>query len=106
MKKIAFIASVLVLATLSVMAQTQTPRTNARQKAQRARIAEGRADGEVTKGEAVALNKQQRHIRRSERRAKADGEVTPQEKAKLQRKQNRASRNIRRAKTNDIDKKD
>jgi hypothetical protein len=52
------------------------------------------------------LNKQQRHIRRSERRAKADGDVTVREKARLERKQDRASRNVRRAKNNDIEKKD
>lgn len=107
MKTIALLASTLLLVTtMSVVAQTQTPRTNVRQKAQRARIAEGRADGDLTKREAAGLNMEQRHIRRSERRAKADGEVTPREKMRLERKQNRASRHIRRAKHNDLEKKD
>jgi len=92
----------MLMATTS-FAQT---RTDKRQRSQRVRIHEGRADGEVTNGEAVLLNKQQRHIRRSERRAKADGEVTVREKARLERKQDRASRNVRRAKHNDIEKKD
>lgn len=97
---------VLILTATIVVAQSQTPRSDKRQKAQRVRIAEGRQDGEVTRGEAAVLNKQQRHIRRTERRAKADGEVTVQEKRKIERKQNRASRNIRRAKTNDLEKND
>lgn len=83
--------------------QDATPRTDARQHAQRARIADGVRDGEVTRGEAVGLRAEQRHIRRSERRVKADGEVTPQESRRLQRKQNRASRHIRRAKHNELD---
>lgn len=84
--------------------QTQTPRADVRQKAQRARIAQGRASGELTPGEAAVLNRQQRHIRRVERRAKADGEVSPAEKARIERKQNRASRNIRRSKSNNLDR--
>jgi hypothetical protein len=105
MKKLsAIIAVFMVMAVLTVNAQSQTPRADVRQKSQRARIAEGRASGELTPGEAALLNKQQRHIRRVERRAKADGQVTPAEKARLERKQNRASRNIRRAKHNAIDR--
>lgn len=90
--------------TISALAQDRTPRVNGRQKAQRGRIAEGRGSGEVTNGEAALLNKQQRHIRRSERRAKADGDVTVRERRRLERQQDRASKNIRRAKNNDIDK--
>jgi hypothetical protein len=107
MKKIHIVlTAALFLVTVSVMAQTATPRADKRQKAQRVRIADGRQDGDLTNGEAALLNKEQRHIRRSERRAKADGEVSVREKARLERKQNRASRHVRRAKTNDLDKKD
>jgi hypothetical protein len=95
---------VMVGTVTTVLAQTATPRTNARQASQRARIAEGRQSGELTNKEAAALNAQQRHIRRAERRAKADGEVTVAERARLERKQDRASRNIRRAKNNAADK--
>lgn len=74
-----------------------------RQRAQRARIADGRMDGEVTKKEAAVLNAEQRHIRRAERRAKSDGDVTRNEKRRLERKQIRANRHIKRAKHNGID---
>ena len=91
--------------SIGSFAQTSTPRADVRQGAQRARIHEGRVDGEVTHGEARRLNKEQRHIRRTERRMKADGEVTAQEKARLNHKQNRANRHIRRAKHNEIEAK-
>ncbi|MFZ1808737.1 MAG: hypothetical protein WAU36_16015 [Cyclobacteriaceae bacterium] len=84
-------------------AQEETKRADVRQHAQRARIADGRINGEVTKREAAALNIEQRHIRRAERRAKSDGQVTRVERRRLERKQNRANRHIRRAKHNEID---
>lgn len=102
MKKHILIFSVLSLLSAALYAQDATPRANVRQKAQRARIAEGRVDGDLTNAEAAALNKQQRHIRRTERRAKSDGTVTVAEKRKIERKQDRANRNIRRAKNNSI----
>ncbi len=89
---------------LAAWAQEVTPKVDARQKAQRGRIHEGRADGELTHKESKALNKQQRHIRRTERRTKADGDVTVAERRKLDRKQDRANRNIRRAKNNEATK--
>jgi hypothetical protein len=95
--------SFLMAISIESLAQTNTKRTDAREHIQRARIADGRRDGEVTRREGVALNMEQRHVRRAERRAKADGEVTVEEKRRLERKQNRASRHIRRAKHNDID---
>lgn len=94
---------ILMLIGVTGFCQDTAPRTDKRQVAQRARIADGRRDGEVTSREAAALNVQQRHIRRSERRVKADGEVTVQEQRRLDRKQNRASRTIRRAKHNKVD---
>ena len=104
MKPLVLTAFFSLFLTLSLFGQERTPRVNGRQTAQRARIADGRQSGELTPGEAALLNKQQRHIRRSERRAKADGDVTPAERKRLDRKQDRASRNIKRAKNNPIEK--
>ncbi|MEM7550127.1 MAG: hypothetical protein AAF363_10645 [Bacteroidota bacterium] len=110
MKKLFFIIALVFgfgfLSQAQDSANTRTKRADARQKTQRARIAEGRASGEVTKREAKALRTNQRHIKRTERRAKADGEVTKAEKVKIEKKQDRASRRIREAKTNDIKKTD
>jgi hypothetical protein len=102
MKTGVLIFSLIIVATIAAFAQDATPKTDVRQGAQRARIHEGRKEGDLTRGEAKALNRQQRHIRRTERRAKADGTVTDTEQRKLNRKQNRASRNIRRAKNNGV----
>ena len=102
MKTGVLIFSLIIVATISAFAQDATPKTDVRQGAQRARIHEGRKEGDLTRSEAKALNRQQRHIRRTERRAKADGTVTDTEQRKLNRKQNRASRNIRRAKNNGV----
>lgn len=90
---------ILMITITSGVAQN---RVDHRQKMQHARIADGRADGEITKGEGMMLRREQGHIRRAERRAKADGQLTPNEKMRLERKQNRASRHIRRAKNNPI----
>lgn len=102
MKRTIFLAAMFIMVAIVTQAQTQTPRADARQGLQRARIHEGRTSGELSRREAAGLNMQQRHIRRSERRIKRDGEVTPREKARLERKQDRASRHIRRARHNQV----
>lgn len=105
MKKLVILCTFFILGiSFGALAQSATPLSDTRQAAQRARIHEGRASGEVTNGEAAKLNSEQRRIRRTERRAKADGEVTTREKAKIERKQSRANRHIRRAKHNTIEK--
>ncbi|MGE0771351.1 MAG: hypothetical protein AB7K37_06555 [Cyclobacteriaceae bacterium] len=104
MKNLLLSLFAILLVGAGAYAQDQTRRADVRQKAQRVRIAEGRQDGEINMREGAVLNKQQRHIRRTERRAKADGTVTVREKRRIERKQDRASRNIRRAKHNDINR--
>ncbi len=93
-----------MLLSMISWAQETTPRVDVRQGAQRARIHEGRANGDLTNKEAAVLNSEQRHIRRSERRVKADGTVTASESSRLARKQNRANRHIRRTKHNGVAK--
>jgi len=97
MKNLFLLVSILFIGFASY-AQDASPKVDGREKEQRARIHEGRASGELTNKEAAGLNKQQRHIHKTERRAKADGTVTRRERKKLNREQNRASRNIRRQK--------
>jgi hypothetical protein len=101
MKKLLMISAILLITLASAQAQSTV---NSRQRAQRVRIAEGRADGDLTNREAALLNKQQRHIRRAEACAKADGQVTMSEQKMLHRKQKRANHAIRRAKHNPIEK--
>jgi len=79
-------------------AATDTPRIDARQARQQARIQAGVADGSLTRHEAHRLQQQQRHIRHAERHAKADGVLTAQERRRLTAMQDHASRSIQRHK--------
>jgi hypothetical protein len=89
-----------LLAAFASLAVAGTPVVNKRQVRQHARIAQGVASGELTKGEAVRLRAGQRHLRRQERRARSDGVVTARERVRLQHMQNRESRTIYRLKHN------
>jgi hypothetical protein len=102
MKRSLFTA-VLLLTLFSVfaaMAQTATPRVDARERRQQARIKQGVKSGELTKGETRRLEAQQGKIKADEMVAKSDGKVTPAERKQLTREQNRANRKIHRLKNN------
>jgi hypothetical protein len=98
MKRIMVLCTLFLIMMSGIAHAQSTAAVDARQEAQRARVREGVAAGEVTRPEAKRLRAEQRHIRRAERRAKADGDVTRTERARLHRKQNAASRDIRRQK--------
>lgn len=95
-----FTIALLSLAGFTTTAQAHgdTPRIDARQAHQQARIAQGVADGSITRPEARHLQQQQRQIHRAERHAKADGVVTVHERRHLARLQHHASRSIQRQK--------
>lgn len=100
-KVILFTALMVIGFTLSALAQTDgngLNRNDVRQAAQRARIAEGTATGELSRAEASQLRTRQRQISRVERRAEADGSLTAREAKRINHLQNRASRDIRREK--------
>jgi len=101
MKKISLILLAGVLASLvSSAALAGTPRIDRREAWQRARIAEGRRSGELTRRETARLNAGQRRVHRMERRAGADGFVTRGERRRIERAQDRQSRAIYRLKHN------
>ncbi len=101
MKKITVILLAGILGTLIASAALAgTPRMDRREALQRARIAEGRRSGQLTRGELARLNAGQRRIHRMERRACADGVVTRAERRRVERAQDRESRAIRRLKHN------
>ena len=91
------IALLALTGITAAQATPDTPRVDARQAHQQARIADGVADGSLTRAEARHLRHQQRHIRHAERHAKADGVVTAQERHQ-QRLQDHAGRSIHRQK--------
>jgi hypothetical protein len=91
----------LGLALMMVMASAanaDTPRFDARQHNQRARIVNGVQNGELTMRETRRLAGGQVHLNRVERRAEADGVVTNRERAHLQHEANQQSRRIYRQK--------
>lgn len=101
--KIIIFAALLFGFSATAIAQTATPHVTKSQVKQQKRIKQGVKSGEVTKGEYVAIQKQQRHINRTKKAIKADGVVTPKERAILNKKQTKASANIHRIKHNKRD---
>jgi len=75
-------------------AGTGDPGVNKRQHRQQRRIGQGVKSGELTRREAVRLEREQVRIARKEARFKSDGELTRRERASLQRDLNRSSRHI------------
>ena len=99
-----FAAAAIALLSASSFAQpakpapTATPRIDARQAQQEARINQGVKTGTLTRHEAARLDREQGAIRRVEAKAKADGVVTPQERHRLTRLQDKAGQDIQRQK--------
>jgi GNAT superfamily N-acetyltransferase len=92
MNKSILLAALAVIATAPVMAGT--PRLDAREANQRARIHQGVQTGELTRPEARRLKVGEARLNYNEARAKADGVVTPAERARLQNEANRESARI------------
>ena len=101
--KTTLITALAVAATLfagTAHADPATPWVDARQKAQKAHIVHGLANGSLTTAEARRLRRGQVRSRRMERRFKADGVVTRRERVRLHRQLNRQNRRIRRLRNN------
>ncbi len=110
MKKLYSICLLLgLLFGLTVVAGAQTEKTTPgvktpvireRQKRQATRIRRGVRSGELTKGEAASVIKDEKAIREDKRAARADGTVTGTERKEIRHEQNQASRKIHRQKHN------
>lgn len=92
--KASIIAVLFAAAALPAAAQTATPRVDARQANQEARIQQGAQSGALTGREAAKLQRGQDKVQAMEGKAKADGKVTPREHARLAKQQNKQSRKI------------
>jgi hypothetical protein len=92
------VAALFAAVALPVAAQTSTPRVDARQANQEARIQQGVATGQLTGKEAARLERGQARVEAREAKAKADGTVTRKERAKLAKAQDKQSRKIRKQK--------
>lgn len=86
------------LAVISIPAMADTPRLDAREQHQRARIVQGARSGELTRPETRRLVAGERRLHRHERYARSDGVVTPGERFRLQRNADRMSARIYRQK--------
>jgi hypothetical protein len=88
---------VLILSLWGTADVAQAHGVNARQALQHERIEHGVAQGDLTRREALGLQRQQRNIARSEARMRRDdGVLGPIERARLDARQDRASATIRR----------
>ena len=90
----------VLLTSTAGLAWAGTPRVDAREARQSARIRQGVANGRLTPREAAQLRAGQHRVHGMEWRAKSDGVVTRAERVRIARAQNRQSRHIFRLKHN------
>ena len=84
----------LIAFAFTVQAQPTAKKVRKTQVNQHHRIKQGVQSGELTRGEAVKLKRQQANVQRTKQRAKSDGVVTRKERAVIRKKQTHASKNI------------
>lgn len=90
-KIILVVALILGVAVTNADAQT----INAKARNERHRIVGGVRNGELTKGEAYRLGKEQRHIRKGIHRARRnDGHISARERKHIKHAQRKHSRHI------------
>ena len=82
------------VASYAQTAAPATPRVDAREVKQDARIQQGVASGQLDAKETYRLEKEQAHINREQANAKTDGTVTKGERKHLNHLQNKASKVI------------
>lgn len=92
------VAAVALIIPMLASAQSSTPRIDAREARQEARIDRGVQSGTLTEREAAKLDRGQQHVQNLETRATADGKVTAREKARIERAQDVQSQRIYREK--------
>ena len=94
MKKIAILLSVVLAFSYLTINFVLAGRVGNRQIKQQKRIHQGLKSGELTRKEALRLEREQRRIQKTKHHALKDGELTPKEKLRLERQQNKANKHI------------
>ena len=94
MKKIAILLSVVLAFYYLTINFVLAGRVGNRQIKQQKRIHQGLKSGELTRKEALRLEREQRRIQKTKHHALKDGELTPKEKIRLERQQNKANKHI------------
>jgi hypothetical protein len=98
--------SVAVVLSLGLAAPGWSQTIKEREKNQQKRIAEGVKSGELTKKEALKLEKKEKKLHEQIQKDRADGRgLTPKERAKIERKQDKVSRQIYKEKHDNQDRK-
>ncbi|MBI2306706.1 MAG: hypothetical protein HYU78_05325 [Rhodocyclales bacterium] len=92
------VAALALIVPMLASAQTSTPRIDARQDRQDARIDRGVQSGALTEKEAAKLDRGQTHVQNLETKAVADGTVTKKERARIEHAQDVQSQRIYREK--------
>jgi len=100
MKKLIILMSVMLAFSYVAIDFVHAGRAGNRQVKQQKRIHQGLKSGELTKKEALRLEREQQRIQKTKQEAIKDGELTPKERMRLERQQNRANRHIYRLKHN------
>jgi hypothetical protein len=95
------LTAVFAAIAVPALAQTGTPKLDAREAKQQERIANGAANGQLTAKETQNLEKHEAKLNADEAAAKSDGVVTAKEHRQLKREANRDSRRIARKKHNE-----
>ncbi|HEX5802033.1 MAG TPA: hypothetical protein VFY24_03340 [Azospira sp.] len=92
------VAALALIVPMLASAQTSTPRIDARQDRQEARIDRGVQSGALTEREAAKLDRGQEHVQKLENRALSDGTVSNREKARIEHAQDVQSQRVYREK--------
>ena len=99
--KLIIVAIMAIFGSAALQAQGANNERFNRGEGQRNRIHQGVRSGELTRGEAHRLNREQRHFRNSKQRAKADGKITKGERSHFRQEHRKADKDIYRLKHND-----
>ncbi len=100
MKKTIAISTLMAFATLMITQPALAGRISKRHDKQEKRIAQGIKSGELTRGEARQLVKQQHRIQHHTKKAWSDGKLSRRERVRLEMHRDKASANIYRLKHN------
>jgi uncharacterized membrane protein YebE (DUF533 family) len=96
--KTKFIVPFILLFTVAAI-QTNAQAIRKESRSERARIAQGTRNGELSKAERVRLSQEQKEIRKHMQAAKRnDGHIGPRERKHIRKEERKANRHIYRAK--------
>lgn len=87
-----------LLASLFLVPLAEAKRDSRRENRQQNRIDQGAQSGELTKHESRRLHRGQKHVDAAQDRAMADGQMTAGEKLRIEKMQDRQNRKIYRQK--------